>query len=266
MANKSTKKYLTAFSAGGVVALLAGLIGLGGAEFRLPLLKSLFAIETLRAVILNKATSLVVVFFALIFRSSEVSFELLFEHKSIILNLLSGSLIGAWIAAGYAMKISESLLNRIIFFVLISLALLLIYNHFFLESTQMPLFKSAFFEIISSFIAGIVIGSVASLLGVAGGELLIPTITILYGVDLKLAGSLSLAVSLPTIIVGFFRYAQSQAFVVFQEQKGLFIALALGSVVGVAIGAALLGAVASELLVLLLVGILLLSAYKSFRE
>ena len=46
--------------------------------------------------------------------------------------------------------------------------------------------------------AGFGIGVVASLLGVAGGELLIPTLVLLFGADLKLAGILSLAVSLPT--------------------------------------------------------------------
>jgi uncharacterized membrane protein YfcA len=40
-------------------------------------------------------------------------------------------------------------------------------------------------------------------MGVAGGELLIPTIVLLYGIDIKLAGSLSLAVSLPTMLVAF---------------------------------------------------------------
>jgi uncharacterized protein len=49
-------------------------------------------------------------------------------------------------------------------------------------------------------------GIVAALLGVAGGELLIPTLVLLFGADIKLAGSLSLAVSLPTMIVGFTRY------------------------------------------------------------
>jgi hypothetical protein len=37
-------------------------------------------------------------------------------------------------------------------------------------------------------------------MGVAGGELLIPTRVLLFGADIKLAGSLSLAVSLPTIV------------------------------------------------------------------
>lgn len=264
--DRQRKKLTAGFGVGGVVALLAGLIGLGGAEFRLPLLKSLFALETLKAVILNKATSLVVVFFALIFRSHEVPFHEIIEHKHIIFNLLAGSLVGAWIAAGYAMKISEKLLDSIIFVVLLLLAVMLIVEHFFLSHTQTPLFDSLVFEIIAGIIAGLLIGSVASLLGVAGGELLIPTIVILYGVDVKLAGSLSLAISLPTIIVGFVRYAKSQSFVILKEQRALFIALSLGSIVGAAIGSALLGLVSSTLLVLVLVGVLVLSAYKSFMH
>jgi uncharacterized protein len=46
-------------------------------------------------------------------------------------------------------------------------------------------------------LAGIGIGVVAVLMGVAGGELLIPTIVLLFAVDIKIAGSLSLAISYP---------------------------------------------------------------------
>jgi hypothetical protein len=48
----------------------------------------------------------------------------------------------------------------------------------------------------------LVAGVVASLLGVAGGEFLIPTFVLLFGADIELASSLSLAVSLPTMLVG----------------------------------------------------------------
>lgn len=44
---------------------LGGLIGLGGAEFRLPLLIGVFGFLALQAVILNKAMSLIVVLTAL---------------------------------------------------------------------------------------------------------------------------------------------------------------------------------------------------------
>jgi uncharacterized protein len=47
-----------ALAAGAGVGLLGGLIGLGGAEFRLPLLSGLFGFAALQAVIMNKALSL----------------------------------------------------------------------------------------------------------------------------------------------------------------------------------------------------------------
>ena len=47
------------------MGLLGGMIGLGGAEFRLPLLIGLFGFLALQAVILNKAMSLLVVLTAL---------------------------------------------------------------------------------------------------------------------------------------------------------------------------------------------------------
>ena len=57
-----------AFVAGSLIGTLGGLIGLGGAEFRLPVLVGVFRLGTLEAVILNKAMSLVVVAAALLFR------------------------------------------------------------------------------------------------------------------------------------------------------------------------------------------------------
>ena len=63
-------------------------------------------------------------------------------------------------------------------------------------------------------VAGFGIGVVAAIMGVAGGELLIPTIVLLFGVDIKIAGSLSLLVSLPTMLVAFARYSRDGSFAV----------------------------------------------------
>ena len=49
----------TAFGGGAIIGALGGLIGLGGAEFRLPLLIGAFGFPALEAVILNKAMSLI---------------------------------------------------------------------------------------------------------------------------------------------------------------------------------------------------------------
>jgi len=95
---------------------------------------------------------------------------------------------------------------------------------------------------------------------------LIPVIVLPYGVDVKLAGSLSLAISLPTMLVGFARYTKSQAFIVLREERSLFIALGIGSIIGAAAGSALLGVVSSDVLVLLLALVLMISAYKIFTH
>jgi hypothetical protein len=52
------------------------------------------------------------------------------------------------------------------------------------------------------------------LLGVAGGEFLILTSVLLFGVDIKLVGSLSLAVSPPTMLVDFTSYMMDERFAV----------------------------------------------------
>ncbi|MFD5121056.1 TSUP family transporter [Streptomyces sp. NPDC058385] len=93
---RSSRSMPLAFVAGGAVGILGGMIGLGGAEFRLPLLISLFGFAALSAVILNKAMSLVVVLAALPARLAAVSASELASHWTIAANLLAGSLLGAW--------------------------------------------------------------------------------------------------------------------------------------------------------------------------
>jgi hypothetical protein len=68
------------------------MIGLGGAEFRLPLLIGLFGFLALQAVILNKAMSLAVVLTALPARLVTVPYTALTPHWLVAVNLLAGSL------------------------------------------------------------------------------------------------------------------------------------------------------------------------------
>ena len=79
-----------AFISGTIIGTLGGLIGLGGAEFRLPLLIGMFRFAALEAVILNKATSLVVVASALPFRARTVPFADVAAHWPVIANLFLG--------------------------------------------------------------------------------------------------------------------------------------------------------------------------------
>jgi uncharacterized membrane protein YfcA len=89
--------------------------------------------------------------------------------------------------------------------------------------------------------AGFAIGVVASLLGVAGGKLLIPTLTLLFGVDVKLAGSPSLAVSLPAMLVGFASYSRDSTFAVLRHNGRFVAAMVVSSIVGSFIGGQAVG-------------------------
>lgn len=194
------------FAGGAIAGVLGGLIGLGGAEFRLPLLVSFFRFPPLEAIILNKATSLIVVAIAIV---------LLVGHD--------------------------------------------------VTSAGTPLADGVLL-LMTGLVAGFAIGVVASLLGVAGGELLIPTLVLLFSVDIKLAGSLSLAVSLPTMLVGFARYSRDKSFEVLQRRRAFVTWIAAGSITGALCGALLLGVIAASWLYPLLAVILLVSSIKAWRH
>lgn len=251
------------FAAGLLIGALGGLIGLGGAEFRLPLLIGLFGFVALEAVILNKATSLVVVASALVFRSTTIPFAAIFEHGWIVLTLLSGSVIGAWFGADLATRLKAQTLHRAIAVLLIGIAIVLLTVH---NPSAHGGWATGTWQLIIGIAAGFVVGVVASFLGVAGGELLIPTLVLLFGIEIKLAGSLALAVSLPTMIVGFIRYSRNSSFGVIAKHSRFLLAMAIGSLCGTFVGGLLLGVVPGAILLPALAAILLVSAIKIWRH
>lgn len=253
-----------AFGGGAVIGTLGGLIGLGGAEFRLPLLIGAFRFAALEAVILNKAISLVVVASALPFRAQAVPFDDVAAQWAVILNLLAGSLLGAWFAAGWATRLNAQTLHRVIVVLLVAIAAVLLFGHD-AAGNGAPLLDGMLLTI-AGVVAGLAIGVVASLLGVAGGELLIPTLILLFGADIKLAGSLSLAVSLPTMVVGFARYSRDRSFAVLRRNRAFVFVMAAGSIAGSFIGGRLLGIVPGFVLLPVLAAILLGSAAKMWRH
>ncbi|MDI1277525.1 sulfite exporter TauE/SafE family protein [Methylobacter sp.] len=258
------KNKLASFGSGAVIGALGGLIGLGGAEFRLPLLIGPFGFAALEAVILNKAISLVVVASALPFRAGTVPLSELAAHWDIILNLLAGSLLGAWFGAGWAIRLKTETFYKVIAVLLLAIALLLLFAHNPANSSLPPL--SGMAQVVAGIVAGFGIGVVASLLGVAGGELLIPTLVLLFGADIKLAGSLSLAVSLPTMLTGFARYSTDRSFAVLGRNRDFVLAMAAGSLFGAFLGGQLLGMIPAAVLLPLLAVILVISAIKVWRH
>lgn len=259
-----SKHCAVVFGSGLAVGMLGGLLGLGGAEFRLPLLIGLFGFGPLPAVILNKATSLVVVASSLPFRAGSVPLASVMERWDVVVTLLAGSLAGAWLGAGWATQLKTRTLYRVLAVLLVAIAAVLLFGHD-PSSTGTPALSGVSLLLVGT-VVGFGIGVVASLMGVAGGELLIPTIVLLFGADLKLAGSLSLAVSLPTMIVGFTRYSRDQSFKVLGAERRFLAILAAGSLVGAFLGGQLLGAVPTAVLPPVLAALLVLSAIKVWRH
>ena len=254
---------IKAFTAGAAVGVIGGLVGLGGAEFRLPLLIAVFGFAALTAVIVNKAMSLVVVIAAIPARLFAVPLADVAGEWAIVVNLLIGSLAGAWVGAAWAARMRTVNLYRVLAVLLVAIAAVFAASHW-------GVLPSLTLDGVSLFVVGVIagfgIGVVAAVMGVAGGELLIPTITVLFGIDVKLAGSLALLVSLPTMLVAFLRYSRTQAFSVLGEVPGFVIAMAAGSVVGTVAGGLLAGAVSGAVIGPLVVLLLLASAWKVWQH
>lgn len=247
------------FAAGALVGVLGGMIGLGGAEFRLPLLIGLFGFAALSAVILNKAMSLVVVAVALPARLASVTAAELGAHWMVAVDLLAGSLLGAWVGAAWAVRMRTATLYKVLAVLMVVMAAALVLTHTTaLGAVALPWSVRA----VVGAVAGFGIGVVAAIMGVAGGELLIPTIVVLHGVDIKTAGSLSLLVSLPTMVVAFARYGRDGGFGVLRRHLRFAAVMVAGSVVGAVLGGLLLGAVPDLLLIPALGVVLLVSAVK----
>lgn len=260
---KDGARHIKGFVGGAVIGALGGLIGLGGAEFRLPLLIGPFRFGALEAVILNKAMSLVVVATALPFRAAAVPFGALAANWAVIANLLAGSLVGAWFGAGWATRLSSRTLYRVLAVLLAMIAGILLFGH---GATAGAALLAGPWQVVAGVVVGFGIGIVAALMGVAGGELLIPTLVLLFGADIKLAGSLSLVVSLPTMVVGFVRYSRDGAFPVVSRNRLFVLIMAVGSICGTFIGGHLLGLVPEGVLLPILSAILVLSSVKIWRH
>jgi hypothetical protein len=76
---------------GAPIGLLGGLIGLGGAEFRLPVLVGAFGYAARRAVALNLAISLITVVSALVIRGGTLSLAPLLALLPVVAAMIAGA-------------------------------------------------------------------------------------------------------------------------------------------------------------------------------
>jgi uncharacterized membrane protein YfcA len=118
-----------------------------------------------------------VVVTALPARLVAVPFDTVSGYWFVVVNLLAGSLIGAWIGATWATRVRSATLYRVLAALLVLIAIALAWNHF---GDPNPLVLDPVPRTLLGLAAGVGIGIVAALMGVAGDELLIPTTVLLF--------------------------------------------------------------------------------------
>ena len=106
---------------------------------------------------------------------------------------------------------------------------------------------------------GLVVGLVSSMLGVAGGELLIPALVFIFGADIRLAGTASLAISLLIVAMGLWRYHRAGALLTTGSGPRIATSMSVGSLIGTALGG-LAVAMAPTTMLKILLGLVLLAA------
>lgn len=250
---------------GAAIGLLGGLIGLGGAEFRLPVLMAVFLLAAHAAVRLNLLVSLVTLLASAAARAFVLPLDALAPHWPEILALAAFAMAAAWFGAGWLARLPVGLLKRIIAALLAAIGLLLLLEAAAGDALALGADPGGLWRPFAGAAFGVVIGLVSSLLGVAGGELIIPTLIFVFGMEIREAGSASLLISLPAVAVGVWRHARAGGYADRAVLARIGAPMAAGSVVGALAGAALLPFAPVAALKLLLGGILLASAWKLGR-
>jgi len=251
---------------GAPIGVLGGLIGLGGAEFRLPVLAGVFGYRTRRAVALNLAISLITVVSALLIRGGTLSVTPVVALLPVVLAMVAGAVIAAYLGTALVHRVSERHLERIIFVLLAGIGAALMVEAFLSREAPALLPDVLYLRLLSGVAFGLGIGLVSSLLGVAGGELIIPTLVFVFGADIRAAGTASLLISLPTVAVGVLRHRRLGAFAERRDLTGTVAPMGAGSVIGAVAGGLMVGMVPAAALKLVLGAVLIFSAARIFLD
>jgi uncharacterized membrane protein YfcA len=188
---------------GACVGMLAGLTGVGGGVFLVPLLVGVLYLSQYEA----HGTSLAVIFPMAL--AGAIMYGVMGYFRWEVFLLLSfGGVIGAFAGARMMTYVPERRLQWFFGLFLICVGFVMVLTHSAASTvgTEHSLRVWQYFEFI---IAGLVAGLLSGILGVGGGVVLIPVMVLLVGVDQHTAQGISLAViAIITFFGAFTHYRQ----------------------------------------------------------
>jgi uncharacterized membrane protein YfcA len=244
---------------GFVVGLAGGLVGLGGAELRLPYLAGTLRLSLKTAIPVNLAVSLITLLAALPTRLYTLKTASLTPYLYETSALGIGAVWGAYAGVSGLRRLSPVALARAVFALLLALGLVMIAESIVSFAPLGVLSTTMFIKISSGLALGFAIGAISGLLGVAGGEVIIPTLLLGFGAPIKASGSLSQMVSIPTVLTGFVRHYRAGALNDRKIVMRLILPMGLGAIAG-GIGGGLLSSLAPSSLLKAVLGVILIAS------
>jgi uncharacterized membrane protein YfcA len=226
------------------IGILAGLTGVGGGEYRTPVLLSLLG-DVRVTIASNLLIGVVTSLFIFALRQSQNS---VFGYLSLALILAIASIPGSYFGAVLTRTFSDRILKTLLASILVAAAVRLL----FFTTPVRPSFELTFGNLFLGIFFGFMLGIVSGLLGVAAGEYRIPVLIVMFAVPVKIAGTLNALVSIPSQATGYWKHRRLGHYEKTATRLTLFMAIA--SVVGVAVGVAYL-ATAENALVTTVLGI-----------
>ncbi|PWE32615.1 sulfite exporter TauE/SafE family protein [Maritimibacter sp. 55A14] len=258
------RRAIVSVFSGGTIGALGGLIGLGGAEFRLPVLVGVLKMSPKAAVPMNLFVSLVTLVAAFVGRSASLSLTPLQSLLPELVGLIIGGIPSALWGAGVLARMSDHRLSRLLAGLLVAIGLLLVVEAFLPNEPAGLAPAEALARLAVGIALGLIIGAAAALLGIAGGELLIPAFIFIFGADVTTAGTASILVSIVLVPTALWRYVRLGAFPANTDLRAIAAPMGVGSVIGAIAGGLAAGILAPWILKLALGLILIASSIKVF--
>ena len=254
MRKVTNKDSIISSVSGLTIGFASGLIGVGGGEYRAPVLIYLLNLSVKFAIAANLLIGLFTVSASFLRRVGS-DFTLIILTICLIMSVTS--IIGSYLGAIATKKLNDVFLKRMLGVILLLAAIKVL---FYSPQSSLVEFRLSFLIIFLIGVFGLLIGLLSGFLGVAGGEFRIPVLLLIIGLPIKIAGTANLLISIPTVLVGFIKHKNLGHV----DKKSMLISflMAIFSIIGAIVGASLIFITPEKILLIILSFLMLLVSAK----